>query len=348
MGQNGEEATLETSGAWGRGRPSKNQRRRARLLSQPIIAPTGSSNQPGLGAIECSQGEQSLESLPVKTFELGQGYGRLYDKVTYAVVASFAELSLARLYLALPSSVSTCLHNATPCTLVQNTRTELTSVIHDRANRAQRQSPFYSAHSLARFFLAAEETGQKLRVYAVEKNPNAIVTLHDYATELDETCIRNAAHLMVANLAGSLAHVTYKGLNIASELEQVQLVTNDKLDLSCALIEQAATEKVLRRPYLFLPRRKLATHAKIWLNKCGLRGKADQSSIDTTTAILFSHNIVLTKPDNVEMVLVDMIQVLDWAFEAASQEMRGMCQEAAYQPGLYLTATQVLLKPIVS
>ncbi|XP_028102828.1 protein arginine N-methyltransferase 1.5-like [Camellia sinensis] len=25
---------------------------------------------------------------------------------------------------------------------------------------------------------AAEETGQKLRVYAVEKNPNAIVTLH--------------------------------------------------------------------------------------------------------------------------------------------------------------------------
>ncbi|XP_028056546.1 E3 ubiquitin-protein ligase SIS3-like [Camellia sinensis] len=70
-------------------------------------------------------------------------------------------------------------------------------------------------------------------------------------------------------------------------------------------------------------------------------------------------------------VLVDMIQVLDWAFEAASQEMRGMCQEAAYQPGLYLTATQlfwsaspwsicwlprtmvykesnVLLKPIVS
>ncbi|KAL7200750.1 hypothetical protein ACSBR1_032640 [Camellia fascicularis] len=40
--------------------------------------------------------------------------------------------------------------------------------------------------------------------------------------------------------------------------------------------------------------------------------------------------------------------VPDWAFEAASQEMRGMCQEAAYQPGLYLTATQVLLKPIVS
>ncbi|XP_028084431.1 CCR4-NOT transcription complex subunit 1-like [Camellia sinensis] len=79
--------------------------------------------------------------------------------------------------------------------------------------------------------------------------------------ELDETRIRNAAHLMVASLAGSLAHVTCKeplcgsissqlrnslqGLNIASELEQaVQLVTNDNLDLGCALIEQAATENI--------------------------------------------------------------------------------------------------------
>ncbi|XP_028077969.1 RNA-binding KH domain-containing protein PEPPER-like [Camellia sinensis] len=32
----------------------------------------------------------------------------------------------------------------------------------------------------------------------------------DYAMELDETRIRNAAHLMVASLAGSLAHVTCK------------------------------------------------------------------------------------------------------------------------------------------
>jgi len=34
--------------------------------------------------------------------------------------------------------------------------------------------------------------------------------------------------------------------------------------------------------------------------------------------------------------------VPDWAFEAAGQEMRGMGQDAAaYQPGLYLTPTQV-------
>ncbi|XAR63221.1 hypothetical protein NMG60_11023087 [Bertholletia excelsa] len=90
------------------------------------------------------------------------------------------------------------------------------------------------------------------------------LVLKDYAMELDETRIRNAAHLMVASLAGSLAHVTCKeplrgsisshlrnslqGLNIASDLleQAVQLVTNDNLDLGCALIEQAATEKAIQ------------------------------------------------------------------------------------------------------
>ncbi|KAI8024445.1 hypothetical protein LOK49_LG03G02534 [Camellia lanceoleosa] len=79
-------------------------------------------------------------------------------------------------------------------------------------------------------------------------NADNPIEKQDYAMELDETCIRNAAHLMVASLAGSLAHVTCKGLNIASELEQVvQLVTNDNLHLGCALIEQAATENKLYR-----------------------------------------------------------------------------------------------------
>lgn len=41
-------------------------------------------------------------------------------------------------------------------------------------------------------------------------------------------------------------------------------------------------------------------------------------------------------------VLVDMIRVPDWAFEAAGQETRGMGQDAAaYHPGLYLTPAQV-------
>uniref|UniRef100_A0A0D6QZ54 RING-type domain-containing protein n=2 Tax=Araucaria cunninghamii TaxID=56994 RepID=A0A0D6QZ54_ARACU len=40
-------------------------------------------------------------------------------------------------------------------------------------------------------------------------------------------------------------------------------------------------------------------------------------------------------------VLVDLIRVPDWAFEAAGQEMRGMGQDTAtYHPGLYLTPTQ--------
>ncbi|XP_059434806.1 uncharacterized protein LOC132167794 isoform X1 [Corylus avellana] len=90
------------------------------------------------------------------------------------------------------------------------------------------------------------------------------LVLKDYAMELDETRIFNAAHLMVASLAGSLAHVTCKeplrgsissqlrnslqGLNIASELleQAVQLVTNDNLDLGCAVIEQAATDKAIQ------------------------------------------------------------------------------------------------------
>ncbi|KAG2299767.1 hypothetical protein Bca52824_036239 [Brassica carinata] len=40
-------------------------------------------------------------------------------------------------------------------------------------------------------------------------------------------------------------------------------------------------------------------------------------------------------------ILVDMIRVPDWAFEAAGQELRSMSQDAAtYHPGLYLTPAQ--------
>ncbi|KAG9449987.1 hypothetical protein H6P81_009952 [Aristolochia fimbriata] len=39
-------------------------------------------------------------------------------------------------------------------------------------------------------------------------------------------------------------------------------------------------------------------------------------------------------------VLVDMVRVPNWAFEAAGQELRGIGQDTAYHPGLYLTATQ--------
>ncbi|KAL3537028.1 hypothetical protein ACH5RR_000394 [Cinchona calisaya] len=104
----------------------------------------------------------------------------------------------------------------------------------------------------------------KQRSVTIATQTTKELVLKDYAMETDETRIRNAAHLMVASLAGSLAHVTCKeplrasissqlrnslqGLNIASELleQAVLLVTNDNLDLGCALIEQAATEKAIQ------------------------------------------------------------------------------------------------------
>ncbi|KAI5016384.1 hypothetical protein ZWY2020_006235 [Hordeum vulgare] len=39
-------------------------------------------------------------------------------------------------------------------------------------------------------------------------------------------------------------------------------------------------------------------------------------------------------------VLVDMICVPDWAFEAVGLELRGMGQDTAYHPSLYLTTAQ--------
>ncbi|KAK9148278.1 hypothetical protein Scep_007035 [Stephania cephalantha] len=90
------------------------------------------------------------------------------------------------------------------------------------------------------------------------------LVLKDYAMESDESRIYNAAHLMVASLAGSLAHVTCKEplrvsisnqlrnslqvLNLSNDILEhaVQLVTNDNLDLGCAIVEQAATEKALQ------------------------------------------------------------------------------------------------------
>ncbi|XP_077253674.1 SUGAR-INSENSITIVE 3 isoform X2 [Tasmannia lanceolata] len=39
-------------------------------------------------------------------------------------------------------------------------------------------------------------------------------------------------------------------------------------------------------------------------------------------------------------VLVDMVRVPGWAFEAAGQEMRRMGQDTAYHPGVYLSTTQ--------
>jgi CCR4-NOT transcription complex subunit 1 len=92
------------------------------------------------------------------------------------------------------------------------------------------------------------------------------LVLKDFAMEPDETRMRKAAHLMVCSLAGSLALVTCKEplrVSIMTQLRQalmqlggtgaeqlieqaVQVATADNLDLGCALIEKAATDKALR------------------------------------------------------------------------------------------------------
>eukprot|EP01113_Clastostelium_recurvatum_P016806 TRINITY_DN1971_c0_g1_i2.p1 TRINITY_DN1971_c0_g1~~TRINITY_DN1971_c0_g1_i2.p1 ORF type:complete len:2308 (-),score=670.74 TRINITY_DN1971_c0_g1_i2:313-7236(-) len=86
----------------------------------------------------------------------------------------------------------------------------------------------------------------------------------DFATEPDENRMRKAAHMMVQNLAGSLALVTCKeplrvsmgshlrarfqaaGDQMALAEHAVTIVVADNLDLACAVIERAAVERAVR------------------------------------------------------------------------------------------------------
>lgn len=90
------------------------------------------------------------------------------------------------------------------------------------------------------------------------------LVIKDYALELDEHRIFSAAHLMVANLAGNLAHVSCKeplrfsisswlqsilqGSGLTNEIMEqvVQLVIEDNLELGCAIIALAAADKALQ------------------------------------------------------------------------------------------------------
>lgn len=90
------------------------------------------------------------------------------------------------------------------------------------------------------------------------------VILKDFAHEANENTLRRAAHMMISNLAGSLALVTCKeplrvsiGNHIRSLLAQanvdpnhieqvVQVCSAENLELGCRLIEKAATEKAIR------------------------------------------------------------------------------------------------------
>lgn len=90
------------------------------------------------------------------------------------------------------------------------------------------------------------------------------LVLKDFSMEGDDDKLRKAAYLMASSLAGSLALVTCKepfrsslatalrqllqpaGLEQQALEQAVQLAANGNLDLGCALIEKAATDKAVR------------------------------------------------------------------------------------------------------
>jgi CCR4-NOT transcription complex subunit 1 len=91
-----------------------------------------------------------------------------------------------------------------------------------------------------------------------------MLVLKDFCSEPNEQLLRNGAHLMVSNLAGSLALVTCKEplrISISNHLRTllasaipdqtvleniVQICANDNLELGCILIEKASTERAVR------------------------------------------------------------------------------------------------------
>lgn len=130
---------------------------------------------------------------------------------------------------------------------------------------------FSQKPQLARFIpIAIDKAIKEIITPVVERSVNIAsittreIATKDFATEPDENKMRNAAQLMVQNLAGSLAMVTCKEplrVAIANNLRSVftaqigespniefavQAITNDNLDLASSLIEKAATEKAIK------------------------------------------------------------------------------------------------------
>ena len=90
------------------------------------------------------------------------------------------------------------------------------------------------------------------------------IVLKDFSSEPNEVQLRNAAHVMVSNIAGMLAVTKSKdalrvclGKHLRAFMaaltsdqvavdQVVQMCSNDNLDLGCALIRKAAAEKAIR------------------------------------------------------------------------------------------------------
>ncbi|VVB06762.1 unnamed protein product [Arabis nemorensis] len=138
-------------------------------------------------------------------------------------------------------------------------------IINQKLSAFSMQVPFQRVVSLAMERAIKEiASGFVLLCVYIACQTTKELVLKDYALEPDESRIYNAARLMVASLAGNLAHVTCKeplhtsilvhlqislqSLHISTDsLEKVvQLITNDNLDLACAAIKEAATEEAIQ------------------------------------------------------------------------------------------------------
>ncbi|KAL1213558.1 hypothetical protein V5N11_000630 [Cardamine amara subsp. amara] len=138
-------------------------------------------------------------------------------------------------------------------------------IINQKLHAFNMQLLFQRVVSLAMVRAIKEiESGSFQRSVCIACQTTKELVLKDYDLEPDDARIYEAAHSMVASLAGSLAHVTYKeplrnsilvhlrislqSLDISADgFEQVvQLITNDNLHLACAAIEQAAREKAIQ------------------------------------------------------------------------------------------------------
>ncbi|KAI8564580.1 hypothetical protein RHMOL_Rhmol03G0191500 [Rhododendron molle] len=149
---------------------------------------------------------------------------------------------------------------------------QLSSTIHDIGSHIifnQKLSALGLQYFERSVRLAIKRAIEEVMDHVVQHNvPIATQTtkelvLKDYAMESDETPIYNAAHLMVASLAGSLTRVTCKDAlcvsilnhlrnslqaSISSELleQVVAIILNDNLDLCCAVIQHATTDNALK------------------------------------------------------------------------------------------------------
>ncbi|PWA89109.1 transcription regulator [Artemisia annua] len=231
------------------------------LAQQPMVAETKSSMVSALNQVELPV-EGGSSSHP-------SGHSRImsqYAAPHHLPAATLSEEAALSLSDRLPSAQG-LLQAQLPLPQIPSSNMDQQVIINPKLQALGLHMHFQSVLG-ASMEMAIKEIVSSIvqRSVSIATQTTKELVLKDYAMESDESRIHSAAHLMVASLAGSLAHVTCKeplrgsissqlrnhlqslNVHITSELleQAVQLVTNDNLDLGCALIEQAATEKAVQ------------------------------------------------------------------------------------------------------